>query len=71
MTAKPIIPRAKARADVDLAVEHYADVAGADAAFGFIDALEQAYTFIGEMPAAGSPRWSHELNLPGVRAIGL
>ena len=71
MTAKPVIPRAKARADVDLAVEYYANEAGADVAFSFIDALEQAYTFIGEMPGAGSPRWSHELNLPGLRSIGL
>lgn len=71
MTAKPVIPRAKARADVDLAVEHRADEAGPDVAFNFIVALEQAYTFIGEMPAAGPPRWSHELNLPGLKAIGL
>lgn len=71
MTAKPVIPRAKAREDVDLAVEYYADEADTDVAFGFIDALEQAYTFIGEMPAAGSPRWSSELNLPGLRTIGL
>ena len=71
MTAKPVIPRAKARADIDLAVEHYADEADAHVAFSFIDALEQAYAFIGEMPAAGSPRWSHELNLPGLRTIRL
>lgn len=71
MTVKPVIPRAKARADVDLAIEHHADEAGADVAFSFIGALEQAYKFIGEMPAAGSPRWSHELNLPGLRAIRL
>lgn len=71
MTAKLVIPRAKARADIDLAVEYYADKAGADVAFSFIDALEQAYTFMGEMPAAGSPRWSHELNLPGLRTIRL
>lgn len=71
MTTKPVIPRAKARADVDRAVEYYADEVGADVAFGFIDALEQAYTFIGERPAAGSPRWSHELNLPGLRTIEL
>ena len=71
MTAKPVIPRAKARADIDLAVEHYADEAGPDVASNFIDALEQAYTFIEETPAAGSPRWSHELNLPGLRTIGL
>ena len=71
MTAKPVIPRARAHADVDLAVEYYADEAGADVAVGFIDALEQAYTFIGEMPAAGSTRWAHELNLPGLRTMGL
>ena len=71
MTAKPVIPRAKARTDVDLAVEHYADDAGADVAFSFIDAPERAYTLIGEMPAAGSPRWSHELNLPELRTTGL
>ncbi|SLK11692.1 type II toxin-antitoxin system RelE/ParE family toxin [Novosphingobium mathurense] len=71
MTAKLVIPRAKARADVDFAVEHYADEAGADVAFSFIDALEQAYTFIGQMPAAGSLRWSHELNLPELRTIRL
>ena len=71
MISKPVIPRAKAREDIHLAVEHYADEAGADVVFSFIDALEQAYTFIGEMPAAGSPRRSHELNLPGLRAIGL
>lgn len=69
MTAKSVIPRAKARADVDLAVEHYADEAGADVAVGFINALEQAYSIIGEMPAAGSARWSHELNLPGLNRV--
>ena len=71
MTAKPVIPRARAHADVNLAVEYYADEAGADVAVGFIDALEQAYTCIGEISAAGSTRWAHELNLPGLRTIGL
>jgi toxin ParE1/3/4 len=71
VTTKPVIPRAKARKDVDLAVEYYASEANADVAVSFIDALEEAYTFIGRMPAAGSPRWSHELNLPGLRTIRL
>ena len=71
MTAKPVIPRAKARKDIDLAVEYYAGEADVDVAFSFIDALEEAYTFIGQMPAAGSPRWSHELNLPGLRTMRL
>ena len=71
MTAKPVVPRAKAREDIDVAVDHYTNEAGADAAFSFIDALEEAYTFIGQAPAAGSPRWSHEFNLPGLRTIRL
>jgi toxin ParE1/3/4 len=71
MTAKPVVPRAKAREDVDVAAELYTNEAGAAVAFSFIDALEQAYTFIGKTPAAGSPRWSHELNLPGLRTIRL
>lgn len=71
MTAKPVLPRAKARADVNSAVEHCANEVGADVAFRFIVALEKAYTFIGEVPGAGSPRWSHELNLPGLRTIRL
>jgi len=41
---------------------------GADqAALGFIEALEQAYAHIGRHPASGSPRYAHELNLPGLR----
>lgn len=71
MTAKPVVPRARARADIDLAVDHYADEAGADVALSFIDALEQTYAFIGEAPAAGSPRWSSELGLPGLRTMRL
>ncbi|WP_067734826.1 type II toxin-antitoxin system RelE/ParE family toxin [Novosphingobium naphthalenivorans] len=71
MTAKPVVPRAKAREDIDHAIEHYINEAGTDVAIGFIDALEQAHAYIGETPAAGSPRWSHELNLPGLRSIRL
>jgi toxin ParE1/3/4 len=71
VTAKPVLPRLVARADVDSAVEYYAKEASADVAFSFIDALERAYTLIGEMPATGSPRWSHELNLPGLRGVRL
>jgi toxin ParE1/3/4 len=41
------------------------------AALGFIDALEQAYVHIGRHPATGSPRYAHELNLPGLRSWSL
>ena len=71
MTGKPVVPRARARADADLAIEHYLAEAGADVALGFIDALERVYAVIGAAPATGSPRWAHELNLPGLRTYRL
>ena len=71
MTAKPVVPRAQARTDADQAIEHYIEEAGVDVAYGFIDALERVYALIGEAPATGSPRWAHELNLPGLRSYRL
>ena len=67
MTVKPIIPRALANRDVDEAVEYSLGEGSEQAALGFIDALEQAYSHIGRHPASGSPRYTHELNLPGLR----
>ncbi|MGP1678022.1 MAG: type II toxin-antitoxin system RelE/ParE family toxin [Burkholderiales bacterium] len=68
MKAKPVIPRELANRDVDEAVDHYLSDGAAQAALGFIEALEQAYTHIGRHPASGSPRYAHELNLPGLRS---
>ena len=67
MTPKPIIPRVLANRDVDEAIEHYLDQDAEPAASGFIDALEQAYAHISRHAATGSPRYAHELNLPGLR----
>lgn len=66
-----MVPRARALEDVAQAVDHYAQEAGLDIAHAFIDALEQAYHFIGTMPQAGSTRWAYELNLPGLRSVRL
>jgi toxin ParE1/3/4 len=66
--ARAVIPRAQANRDVDEAVAYYLREAGEDVALGFIDALEKAYGHIGRHPATGSPRYAHELNLPGLRA---
>jgi toxin ParE1/3/4 len=65
--ALPVVPRELARQDAEQAVDHYLAEAGPDVAFGFIDALEAAYAQIAEIPEGGSPRWGHELNLPGLR----
>lgn len=67
MKPKPIIPREQAKRDVDEAVVYYLNEATEAVALGFIDALEQAYTYIARHPATGSPRYAHELNLPGLR----
>ena len=53
--------------DVAEAIKHYLDQDAEAAAIGFIDALEQAYAHIGKHAATGSPRYAHELNLPGLR----
>jgi toxin ParE1/3/4 len=66
--AKPVVPRGQAHRDVEDAVAHYLAEGAETAALGFIDALENAYRHIGRHPATGSPRYAHELNLPGLRS---
>ncbi|MFZ0788029.1 MAG: type II toxin-antitoxin system RelE/ParE family toxin [Chromatiaceae bacterium] len=68
MKAKAVVPREQARRDVEDAVAHYLAEDAESAVLGFIDALEKAYSHIGRHPATGSPRYAHELNLPGLRS---
>lgn len=68
MRAKPVVPREQAQQDVEDALAYYMVEDAEAAALGFIDALEQAYAHIGRHPATGSPRYDHELNLPGLRS---
>lgn len=68
MKTLPVIPRALALGDVDETVVHYLEEGAAQAALGFIAALEQAYAHIGRHPSTGSPRYAHALNLPGLRS---
>lgn len=56
---------------MDEAVAHYLDHAGSDVAIGFIDRLEEAFGHIADSPASGSPRYGHEVNLPGLRSCPL
>ena len=71
MKHKPVIPRELANRDVDDAVAYYLNEAAESVALGFIDALEQAYAHIARHPGTGSPRYAHELNLPGLRTWSL
>ena len=68
MKARPVVPREQARRDVEDAVAYYLAQDAESAALGFVDALEKAYGHIGRHPASGSPRYAHELNLPGLRS---
>ena len=68
VSEKPVVLRERARRDIDEAVEHYLGEAGPAVALAFIDALEDACRRIGEQPAAGSPRYAHELDIPGLRS---
>jgi len=65
--AKPVVPREQANRDVDEAIAYYLGEDAGQAALGFVVALEQAYAHIGRHPGTGSPRYAHELNLPGLR----
>jgi toxin ParE1/3/4 len=65
---KAVVPREPAHRDVEDAVAHYLTEDAGSAALRFIDALEKAYRHIGRHPATGSPRYAHELNLPGLRS---
>lgn len=68
MTPESVVLRAAARRDVDGAIAHYLKEAGSQVAIGFADALEQAFSHITDNPYAGSPRYGHEVNLPGLRS---
>ena len=71
MKAKPVVPRALARRDVEEAIDYYLTHDAGRAALGFVDALERAYTHIGRHPASGSQRYAHDLMLPGMRIWAL
>lgn len=62
----PVTRRGRADADVADAIDRYLGES-VEAALGFIDALESALAHIARAPATGSPRYAHELNIPGLR----
>ena len=68
MKVRPVVPREQAHRDVEDAVAYYLAQDAESAALGFVETLERAYGHIGRHPASGSPRYAHELNLPGLRS---
>lgn len=67
MKSRPVVPRAAASQDVDRTIDYYLREGSAVAALGFIASLEKAYRHIARSPASGSPRYAHELDIPGLR----
>ena len=63
---KPLVRHERADRDVLEAVEYYLQNAP-EVTLAFIDSLEQTYRYIQRRPGAGSPRYAHELALPGLR----
>src|SRR5262249_14715810 len=62
-----VVPRELALRDVEAAVDYYTRDVGPAIALGFIDALQAVYHAIANHPATGSPRYAHELTIPGLR----
>ena len=67
MTPRLVVLREAARRDVDDAVDQYLASAGRQTALRFIDRVREALLDISMRTEAGSPRYGHELNLPGLR----
>ena len=65
---RSVVPRQAAVDDVHAAIEHYRAEVGPDVAVAFVDAVEQTFDLLARHPAVGSPRYAHELDLPGLRS---
>ena len=68
MSGKRVVLRERARHNIDEAIKHHLSEAGPAAALTFIDAVEDTLRHVGEQPASGSPRYAHELEIPGLRS---
>lgn len=71
MSRKPVVLRELARRDIDDTVDHYLHEVGADIAVAFVDALEAAFAQLSDQPRSGSPRYAHELDIPGLRFLSV
>ncbi|HUE96730.1 MAG TPA: type II toxin-antitoxin system RelE/ParE family toxin [Longimicrobiaceae bacterium] len=67
MTRRRVELRATAQRDIDEAIAHYMREGALEAASRFVDELQHAFETLARHPEAGSPRYAHELNLPGLR----
>lgn len=66
-----LVVRELADQDARRATESYAVEAGLDVALRFVARLQDTYAAIARLPDSGSPRWAHELSIPGLRSRSL
>jgi toxin ParE1/3/4 len=71
MTSKPLVTSAPALGDIMATIEHYKSEVGPWIADRFAGDLQSILVRIGQFPAAGSPRYAHEVNFPGLRSMRL
>ena len=71
MAASRVLLRAVARQDIDAAVDFYLQQSAPQAATDLVDELERALQHLARFPSTGSPRYAHELDLPGLRVWAL
>lgn len=68
MSDKSVALRRQARHDIEEAIDHYLAESGVAVTMEFIQALENSLEQIRSQPASGSPRYAHELDIPGLRS---
>jgi toxin ParE1/3/4 len=64
--SKPVRIRPRADAEIDALADYIADDSQ-DAAMRFLDAVQDAFTLLGEQPGVGSKRYAHLPRLDGLR----
>jgi toxin ParE1/3/4 len=67
VSGKTVILRLAAERDFETAVDYYLSNASEHTAHRFADAIKDAYGKIPNYPGAGSPRYSHELSIEGLK----
>jgi toxin ParE1/3/4 len=69
VTRKPVIRRQRARKDVEDAADYYYENGGEVLELQFIDAVEETFGLVAEMPGIGSPRYAETLQRSGLRCL--
>lgn len=64
---KRVVPRERARRDIDAALAHFLDADETVVARQFLASLRNAFEHLAQFPASGSPRYAVELGISGLR----